>query len=210
MTQPESKQLAILRFVYEKQLEKGYPPTVREIGEGVGLSSSSTVHGHLNRLQKKGLLHKDPDKPRALEVTPAGVEALGVTTRNQNMMPVLDEHEAIPASNEDSDYIVDYFPVPENLVRFDGDLFMLRLRGNAMLNIGMIDGDFVIVRRQNDADNGDIVVARDEVGQTHIKRLFREADAYRLQPENDNMTPIIVRDLTILGKVVGLYRDAIY
>lgn len=210
MTQPESKQLAILRFVYEKQLEKGYPPTVREIGEGVGLSSSSTVHGHLNRLQKKGLLHKDPDKPRALEVTPAGVEALGVTTRNQNMMPVLDEHEAIPASNEDSDYIVDYFPVPENLVRFDGDLFMLRLRGNAMLNIGMLDGDFVIVRRQNDADNGDIVVARDEVGQTHIKRLFHEADAYRLQPENDNMTPIIVRDLTILGKVVGLYRDAIY
>ena len=210
MTQPESKQLAILRFVYEKQLEKGYPPTVREIGEGVGLSSSSTVHGHLNRLQKRGLLHKDPDKPRALEVTPAGVEALGVTTRNQNMMPVLDEHEAIPASNEDSDYIVDYFPVPENLVRFDGDLFMLRLRGNAMLNIGMLDGDFVIVRRQNDADNGDIVVARDEDGQTHIKRLFREADAYRLQPENDNMTPITVRDLTILGKVVGLYRDAIY
>lgn len=210
MTQPESKQLAILRFVYEKQLEKGYPPTVREIGEGVGLSSSSTVHGHLNRLQKKGLLHKDPDKPRALEVTPAGVEALGVTTRSQNMMPVLDEHEAIPASNENSDYIVDYFPVPENLVRFDGDLFMLRLRGNAMLNIGMLDGDFVIVRRQNDADNGDIVVARDEVGQTHIKRLFRETDAYRLQPENDNMTPIIVRDLTILGKVVGLYRDAIY
>ncbi|KXU11321.1 SOS-response repressor and protease LexA [Weissella sp. DD23] len=156
------------------------------------------------------MLHKDPDKPRAIEVTPAGVEALGVTTRNQNMMPVLDEHEAIPASNEDSDYIVDYFPVPENLVRFDGDLFMLRLRGNAMLNIGMLDGDFVIVRRQNDADNGDIVVARDEVGQTHIKRLFREADAYRLQPENDNMTPIIVRDLTILGKVVGLYRDAIY
>ncbi|MBU7543568.1 transcriptional repressor LexA [Weissella cibaria] len=210
MTQPESKQLAILRFVYEKQLEKGYPPTVREIGEGVGLSSSSTVHGHLNRLQKKGLLHKDPDKPRALEVTPAGIEALGVTTRSQNMMPVLDEHEAIPASNEDSDYIVDYFPVPENLVRFDGDLFMLRLRGNAMLNIGMLDGDFVIVRRQNDADNGDIVVARDEAGQPHIKRLFREADAYRLQPENDNMTPIIVRDLTILGKVVGLYRDAIY
>lgn len=210
MTQPESKQLAILRFVYEKQLEKGYPPTVREIGDGVGLSSSSTVHGHLNRLQKKGLLHKDPDKPRALEVTPAGIEALGVTTRNQNMMPVLDEHEAIPASNEDSDYIVDYFPVPENLVRFDGDLFMLRLRGNAMLNIGMLDGDFVIVRRQNNADNGDIVVARDETGQTHIKRLFREADAYRLQPENDNMTPIIVRKLTILGKVVGLYRDAIY
>ena len=210
MTQPESKQLAILRFVYEKQLEKGYPPTVREIGEGVGLSSSSTVHGHLNRLQKKGLLHKDPDKPRALEVTPAGVEALGVTTRNQNMMPVLDEHEAIPASNEDSDYIVDYFPVPENLVRFDGDLLMLRLRGNAMLNIGMLDGDFVIVRRQNDAANGDIVVARVEDGQSHIKRLFRESDAYRLQPEIDNMTPIIVRDLTILGKVVGLYRDAIY
>ncbi|WP_270773923.1 transcriptional repressor LexA [Weissella confusa] len=210
MAEKESNQIAILRFVYEKQLEKGYPPTVREIGVGVGLSSSSTVHGHLSRLEKKGFIHKDPDKPRAIDVTPAGIKALGLHEPNKTMMPIMDENEPLTSEEPLSNHIVDYFPVPDDLIRFEGDLFMIRNRGNAMINIGILDGDYMIVRRQNDADNGDIVVAKPDNGQTQIKRFFREASQYRLQPENDNHEPVITTDITILGKVVGLYRDSIY
>ncbi|WP_270764142.1 transcriptional repressor LexA [Weissella confusa] len=210
MAEKESNQIAILRFVYEKQLEKGYPPTVREIGEGVGLSSSSTVHGHLSRLEKKGFIHKDPDKPRAIDVTPEGIKALGLHEPNKTMMPIMDENEPLTSDEPLSNHIVDYFPVPDDLIRFEGDLFMIRNRGNAMVNIGILDGDYMIVRRQNDADNGDIVVAKPDNGQTQIKRFFREASQYRLQPENDNHEPVITTDITILGKVVGLYRDSIY
>ena len=168
------------------------------------------LHGHLSRLEKKGFIHKDPDKPRAIDVTPEGIKALGLHDPNKTMMPIMDENEPLTSDEPLSNHIVDYFPVPDDLIRFEGDLFMIRNRGSAMINIGILDGDYMIVRRQNDADNGDIVVAKPDNGQTQIKRFFREASQYRLQPENDNHEPVITTDITILGKVVGLYRDSIY
>ncbi|KRL57098.1 lexa repressor [Furfurilactobacillus rossiae DSM 15814] len=204
----ESKQIAVLRFIYERVNEKGYPPTVREIGEAVDLSSTSTVHGHIDRLQKKGLLVKDPTKPRAIELTDAGLQTLGVST-TPNEIPVL----GVVAAGEPILAVqdaTDYFPVPPELTEYDGDLFMLTIRGDSMINMGILTGDRVIVRRQQNADNGDIVIAMTDENEATCKRFFKESDHYRLQPENDNMAPIILNNVTILGKVVGLYRDSVY
>ena len=204
----ESKQIAVLRFIYERVNEKGYPPTVREIGEAVDLSSTSTVHGHIDRLQKKGLLVKDPTKPRAIELTDAGLQTLGVST-TPNEIPVL----GVVAAGEPILAVqdaTDYFPVPPELTEYDGDLFMLTIRGDSMINMGILTGGRVIVRRQQHADNGDIVIAMTDENEATCKRFFKESDHYRLQPENDNMAPIILNNVTILGKVVGLYRDSVY
>lgn len=204
----ESKQMAVLRFIYERVNEKGYPPTVREIGEAVDLSSTSTVHGHISRLEKKGYIQKDPTKPRAIEVTPAGFEALGVET-TPHQIPVLGTVTAgqpILAVQE----ATDYFPIPKELESFGGDLFMLTIRGESMINIGIMNGDQVIVRRQSSADNGDIIIAMTDENEATCKRFFKEADHYRLQPENDTMAPIILNNVSVLGKVVGLYRDMLF
>lgn len=207
----ESKQIQVLRFIHEAQSTNGFPPTVREIGEAVGLSSSSTIHGHIERLVKKGYLLKDASKPRAraIEITDAGLEMLGVSI-TPGKIPVLGVVTAgtpILAVEEEA---TEFFPIPDNLMQFDGDLFMLNVHGESMINIGILDGDKVIVRRQENADNGDVVVAMNDNDEATVKRFFREADYYRLQPENDAMAPIILKQVTILGKVIGLYRDAIY
>ena len=196
----ESKQIQVLRFIHEAQLNNGYPPTVREVGEAVGLSSSSTIHGHIERLVKKGYLLKDASKPRAraIEVTDSGLEALGVST-TPGRIPVLGQVTAgapILAVEEEA---TEFFPIPDNLMQFDGDMFMLNVRGNSMIN-----------RKQDNADNGDVVVAMNDDDEATVKRFFREADHFRLQPENDAMAPIILKQVAILGKVIGLYRDAIY
>ncbi len=138
----ESKQIQVLRFIHEAQLNNGYPPTVREVGEAVGLSSSSTIHGHIERLVKKGYLLKDASKPRAraIEVTDSGLEALGVST-TPGRIPVLGQVTAgapILAVEEEA---TEFFPIPDNLMQFDGDMFMLNVRGNSMINIGILDGD---------------------------------------------------------------------
>lgn len=203
----DSKQLAILRFIYDQTQAHGYPPTVREIGEKVGLSSTSTVHGHIARLSKKGLLIKDPTKPRALEVTDLGTEALGVVT-TPSKIPVLGTvaaGEPILAVQE----ATDYFPVPDQLVDEASDLFMLQIRGESMINAGILNGDKVIVKKQHSAENGEIVIAMTEEDEATCKRFYKEDHYYRLQPENDTMAPIILNQVTILGKVVGLYRDEI-
>lgn len=207
----ESKQIQVLRFIHEAQSENGYPPTVREIGEAVGLSSSSTIHGHIERLVKKGYLLKDASKPRAraIEVTDIGLEMLGIST-TPGKIPVLGMVTAgtpILAVEEEA---TEFFPIPDNLMQFDGDLFMLNVHGDSMVNIGILDGDKVIVRKQENADNGDVVVAMNDNNEATVKRFFREADHYRLQPENNSMVPIILQKVSILGKVIGLYRDAIY
>lgn len=207
----ESKQIQVLRFIHEAQSENGYPPTVREIGEAVGLSSSSTIHGHIERLVKKGYLLKDASKPRAraIEVTDIGLEMLGIST-TPGKIPVLGMVTAgtpILAVEEEA---TEFFPIPDNLMQFDGDLFMLNVHGDSMVNIGILDGDKVIVRKQENADNGDVVVAMNDSNEATVKRFFREADHYRLQPENNSMAPIILQKVSILGKVIGLYRDAIY
>ncbi|WP_429970796.1 transcriptional repressor LexA [Fructilactobacillus sp. Tb1] len=202
-----TKQKDILRFIYDNVREHGYPPTVREIGKEVGLSSTSTVHGHLARLEKKGYISKDPTKPRALEVTSDGIEFLGLApeTRNKEMplLGVVAAGEPILAVQE----ATDYFPVPEYLEKSADSLFMLTISGTSMINIGILDGDQVIVRRQQNADNGEIVIAMNDEGEATCKRFFKESDHFRLQPENDTMSPIILKSCTILGKVVGLYRS---
>ncbi|HBF76169.1 MAG TPA: repressor LexA [Lactobacillus sp.] len=204
----DSKQLAILRFIYDQTQSHGYPPTVREIGEKVGLSSTSTVHGHIARLAKKGLLIKDPTKPRALEVTDLGIDALGIV-KTPTKIPILGTvaaGEPILAVQE----AVDYFPVPDQLVDEASDLFMLKIRGESMINAGILNGDKVIVKKQHSAENGEIVIAMTEENEATCKRFYKEDHYYRLQPENDTMAPIILNQVTILGKVIGLYRDEIF
>lgn len=200
------KQMAVLSYIHKQVEEQGYPPTVREIGTAVGLSSTSTVHGHINRLIKKGLLTKDPSKPRALEVTAAGLDALGLEPEEEKIPllgtvaagePILAEQDA-----------TDFFLIPPTIPNHN-DLFMLTIQGTSMINIGILNGDKVIVRRQNTANNGDIVIAMTADNEATCKRFFKEDGHYRLQPENDTMGPIILQEVTILGKVVGLFRDDI-
>lgn len=202
----ETKQLEVLRFIHERVEFKGYPPTVREIGEAVNLSSTSTVHGHLARLEKKGWIQRDPTKPRAIELTITGLEKIGAAPKVIPMLGVVTAGEPILAVEEASDF----FPVPPDLSSEDGSLFMLTIRGESMINAGIYDGDHVIVRKQSSAVNGEIVIAMTDENEATCKRFYRETDHFRLQPENDTMAPIILENVSILGKVVGLYRNHIF
>jgi repressor LexA len=186
----------------------GYPPTVREIGDAVGLASPSTVHAHLANLERAGLLRRDPTKPRALELI--GRERSGASrpTPETHVLPLVGSIAAGgPLLAEHS--IEGYLGVPEPLAR-GGEEFVLRVRGESMINAGILDGDFVVVRRQQDAQNGDIVAALagdDETGdEATVKRFFRENGAIRLQPENDDLEPIHAPHVQILGKVIGVFR----
>lgn len=203
-----TKQLSVLEYIYKTVNAQGYPPTVREIGSAIGLSSTSTVHGHIDRLQKNGFLEKDPTKPRALEVTKLGLDALGVQDKNPTipLLGVVTAGEPILAVEE----ATDFFPVPPEYENDSSNLFMLTIRGESMINAGILSGDQVIVRKQSIADNGTIVIAMTDENEATCKRFYRESDHIRLQPENDTMAPIILDNVTILGKVVGLFRDNIY
>jgi len=198
----ENRQIEILKFTHTRVTEKGYPPTVREIGEAVQLSSTSTVHGHLSRLEKKGLILRDPTKPRAIELTASGLEKIDVQPASIPMLGIVTAGEPILAVEEASDF----FPIPPDLANSSGSLFMLTIRGESMINAGILDGDQVIVRKQSSAQNGDIVIAMTDEDEATCKRFFKEKNYIRLQPENDYMDPIILNDVTILGQVVGLYR----
>ncbi|HAJ69855.1 MAG: transcriptional repressor LexA [Alkalibacterium gilvum] len=201
------KQLEILNFIYKQAKKKGYPPTVREIGEATGLSSTSTVHGHLARLEKNGFILRDPSKPRAIEFTPLGLEKLGINLDEDKipLLGVVTAGEPILAVEE----ATDYFPIPNDLELEKGNLFMLTIRGNSMMDVGILDGDQVIVRKQESANNGDIVIAMTDEYEATCKRFFKEADHIRLQPENETMEPILLNDVSILGKVISLYRSHI-
>jgi repressor LexA len=197
------RQREILDFIKAEMRRKGYPPTVRDIGQAVGLSSSSTVHSHLNALEAKGLIKRDPSKPRALEVIGHDRETVVTSMRGVRELPVLGAVAAgVPMLAEEN--IEGTIPLPTEVVREDST-FVLRVKGDSMIDAGIFDGDFVVVRQQPTADNGDIVVALLEDEAT-VKRFFRETDRIRLQPENDSMEPIYVRDVTILGKVVAVFR----
>lgn len=198
----ENRQIEVLKFIHTCVSQKGYPPTVREIGEGVSLSSTSTVHGHLSRLEKKAMIQRDATKPRAIELTALGLEAIGAQQENIPMLGTVTAGEPILAVEEASDY----FPIPPNLTSQDGQLFMLTIRGESMINAGILDGDQVIVRKQDFAENGNIVIAMTEEEEATCKRFYKEKDHIRLQPENDFMEPIILPIVKILGQVVGLYR----
>ena len=201
----DTRQIEVLKYIYEQVELKGYPPTVREIGKAVDLSSTSTVHGHLSRLEKKGLILRDPTKPRAIELTSEGLEKIGIQPTIIPMLGVVTAGEPILAVEEASDY----FPLPPDLKYESSSLFMLTIRGESMINAGILDGDQVIVRKQATAENGDIVIAMTDEDEATCKRFFKEASYFRLQPENDTLEPIILANVSILGKVVGLYRNHI-
>ena len=197
------KQIEIFEFIKEQQLLKGYPPSVREICAAVGLKSTSTVHGHLNKLEKLGYIRRDPTKPRAIEIlSNIKDDALGL---NQEIIPIplvgqITAGDPILANEN----IEEYFPLPANLVK-GNDNFILRVKGESMINAGIYDGDNIIVSRQNTAHNGEMVVALVDDSAT-VKRFYKEEGHIRLQPENDYMDPIIVDNCEIIGKVIGVIR----
>lgn len=199
----ESRQIQVLRYIYEEITLHGYPPTVREIGQAVQLSSTSTVHGHLDRLQKKGFIKKDPTKPRTIEITMLGKKELGITEPVIPMLGTVTAGDPILTVEQ----VDDFFPIPPHLKYEENSLFMLTIRGDSMINAGIHNGDYVIVREQTSATNGDIVIAMTEENEATCKRFFKENKHIRLQPENDALKPLILSDVSILGKVVGLYRN---
>jgi repressor LexA len=196
------RQQEILDFVRAEVHRRGYPPSVREIGEAVGLSSSSTVHSHLAALETKGFLRRDPAKPRALEVLDFRDTEVQVDFGQVSAVPVVG-HVAAGMPILAAENIEQTLPLP---VEFAGEhTFILRVRGESMIEAGMLDGDYVVVRQQTTASDGDIVVAMLEDDAT-VKTFYREADRIRLQPENASMQPIYSRDVQVLGKVVALFR----
>lgn len=198
-----SRQLEILGIIKKEIALKGYPPSVREIGELVGLTSSSTVHNHLNVLEQKGYIRRDPTKPRAIEVLDSSSE---FGSRKIIQVPVVGQvtaGEPILAVQN----IEDYFPVPYDMVNADS-VFMLTVHGESMIDAGILDGDLILVRQQQTANNGDIVVALLEDEAT-VKRFYKEKDLIRLQPENQYMEPIYARNVSVLGKVVGVFRTIV-
>ncbi|MBW6468114.1 MAG: transcriptional repressor LexA [Coriobacteriia bacterium] len=196
------RQRQILDFIRAEIHRRGFPPSVREIGEAVGLSSSSTVHSHLAALEDKGFLRRDPSKPRALEVLDYRDTDRAIDYDGVRAVPLVGQ-VAAGAPLLAAENIEATMSLPVEMA--DESTFILRVRGDSMIEAGILDGDFVVVRQQSSASNGEIVVALLEDDAT-VKRFFKEADRVRLQPENSALEPIYARDVTILGKVVALFR----
>ncbi|HEY4579304.1 MAG TPA: transcriptional repressor LexA [Savagea sp.] len=203
MKKISERQQNILNFIKNEVTDKGYPPSVREIGEAVGLASSSTVHGHLDRLEKKGFIRRDPTKPRAIEVLdPLGAEDLKAPVLHIPLIGKVTAGQPIDAIEN----IEEYMPVPDTFGSDASRLFMLEISGDSMIEAGILNGDYVIVRQQQTANNGEIVVAMTEENEATVKRFFKEKDYFRLQPENSALSPIILDQVSILGKVMGVFR----
>lgn len=198
------RQGEILNFIKEYIVKYGYPPTVREIGSALGVSSPATIHAHLNNLEEKGFIKKEESKNRAIELLVENefaktdddvieVPLLGKITAGS---PI----EAIENPDE-------YFALPSYLVPNNKEVFTLKVSGESMINAGILDGDVVIIAKQNVAKNGEIIAAMTEENEVTLKRFYKETDHIRLQPENDTMAPIILPNVTVLGKAIGLYRQ---
>ena len=195
-----AKQQEILEYIKNQILDHGYPPAVREICEAVNLKSTSSVHSHLEALEKNGYIRRDPTKPRAIEIVD---DEFNLTRRELRNIPIIGEVAAgQPILAEQN--IAGYFPVSSDDLP-SGELFVLKVRGESMINVGIYDGDQIFVQQTPVARNGDIVVALVEDSAT-VKTYYKEEGRYRLQPENDTMDPIYVDEVVILGKVVGLFR----
>ncbi|ASK63445.1 repressor LexA [Virgibacillus phasianinus] len=205
MTKLSKRQETILEYIKDEVNKKGYPPSVREIAEAVGLASSSTVHGHLSRLESKGYIRRDPTKPRAIEVLDLSLDS-NVPREAVRYAPVIGKVTAgIPITAVEN--IEEFIPLPGSSSSPDDNIFVLIIQGESMIEAGILDGDMVIVKQQNVAQNGEIVVAMTEENEATVKRFFKEKDHIRLQPENATMEPLIYQNVTILGKVIGLYRN---
>jgi len=197
-----SRQRQVYEFIKDSIKEKGYPPSVREIGRALGLKSSSTVHGHLQRLERKGYIRRDPARSRAIEIIDPGSDLIKKEMVNVPVVGRVTAGQPILAVEN----IEESFPLPRDFVSYDEEVFMLDVRGDSMVGAGILDGDRVLVRKQDVAENGDIVVALVGDNEATVKRFFKENDHFRLQPENPAMAPIIVDMVDILGKVIGLVR----
>ncbi len=198
-----AKQQEILEYIKQQLLTKGYPPAVREICEAVHLKSTSSVHSHLESLEKNGFIRRDPTKPRAIEIID---DEFGLTRREMANIPIIGTvtaGEPILAVEN----ITGYYPLPLDMLSEvpNNDLFMLKVKGESMIEAGILSGDHVIIRQQDNARNGEIVCALVDDSAT-IKTFYKESDYFRLQPENSSMDPIITKDCKILGKVIGLLR----
>jgi repressor LexA len=197
-----AKQEQVLNFIKQHLMAKSYPPTVREICEAVGLKSTSSVHAHLETLEKKGYIRKDQDKTRAIEIIDDDFSFNPLSREMVNIPMVGTVAAGVPLLAEQN--ITEYFPVPADMLP-NAETFMLRVKGDSMVNMGIYEGDQLIIKRQNTASNGDVVVALVDDSAT-VKRFYKENGHYRLQPENDFMEPIIVEECSVLGKVIGLIR----
>ena len=204
MEKLSQKQSQILEYMKQEVKEKGYPPSVREICEAVGLKSTSTVHGHLERLERKGYIRRDPSKPRAIEIFTSEIKhSEQMYPRELVEVPIVGTITAgCPILAVEN--IEDTFPLPVDYLP-NNDVFMLKVKGDSMINAGILNKDLILVNPQNTANNGDIVVALIEDFAT-VKTFYKENGYIRLQPENPTMSPIIIKDVNIIGKVVGLYR----
>lgn len=198
------KQQEILQYIKDTILKKGYPPAVREICEAVHLKSTSSVHSHLETLEEKGYIRRDPTKPRTIEIID---DCFNLTRREVVNVPLIGTVAAgQPLYAEEN--IENYYPIPADLLP-NAETFMLKVRGQSMINAGIMEGDQIIVEHCSTANNGEIVVALLDDSAT-VKRFYKEGGHYRLQPENDTMSPIIVNKVEILGKVIGLFRIGIH
>lgn len=195
-----AKQQEILEYIKEEILSKGYPPSVREICEAVNLKSTSSVHAHLETLEEKGFIRRDPTKPRTIEIID---DTFGLTRREITNIPMVGQ---VAAGNPilAVENIENYFPLPVEMLP-NAETFMLKVKGDSMINVGIYSGDWIVVEQKKTASNGDIVVALIDDSAT-VKTFYKESDHIRLQPENDSMDPIIVKDVEILGKVIYLFR----
>ncbi len=194
------KQSEILEYIKSQILERGFPPAVREICEAVNLKSTSSVHSHLETLEKNGYIRRDPTKPRAIEILD---DTFNLTRREMVNVPIIGRVAAgEPILAQEN--IENYFPVPVEFMP-NNQTYLLKVKGESMVNAGILDGDMVLVEQVSTASNGDMVVAMIEDGAT-VKTFYKEEGIFRLQPENDFMDPIIVSEVTILGKVIGVFR----
>lgn len=194
------KQQEILEYIKSQILERGFPPAVRDICEAVHLKSTSSVHSHLETLEKNGYIRRDPTKPRAIEILD---ESFNFTRKEMVNVPMVGRVAAgEPLLAEQN--VENYFPIPMEFMP-NNQTFMLRVKGDSMINVGIFDGDLVLVEQRQTARNGEVIVALVEDGAT-VKRFFKEEGVFRLQPENDALDPIIVKEVQILGKVIGVFR----
>lgn len=204
MEELTDRQMGILNYIIEQIQQKGYPPSVREIGKAVGLKSPASVHNHLKTLEELNYIRRDPAKPRAIEILhdPNEDERFNKELIHIPLVGKVTAGEPILAEEN----IEDYFPVPSDYISANGkDLFMLKVKGESMIDAGIHDGDYVIAQKQNYANNGEIIIALINEDAT-VKSFYKEEDHIRLQPENPTLQPIILPDVNVLGKIIGLYR----
>jgi repressor LexA len=201
------RQEGILQYIIKKVKESGYPPTIREIAKAVNLSSSATIHSHLKKLEELGYIKRDPSKPRAIELNSSLIKNNRLSdSTNDNIIfvPVIGQIAAgTPILAEEN--IEDYLPLTSDFVKGSNEVFVLHVKGDSMVNAGILDKDYIIVRKQDTAMNGEIVAALLEDEAT-VKRFFKKSNSIKLMPENDYMEPIEVKDVKILGKVIGVIR----